>query len=274
MLVETINGTSNICGLQNFCDPHKISALNFDEIELKFILKNNTPYICDIIKIQNEIMQLTKTKLKYIPQKPKEEIEDIDDYRLEPPKSSEPPESNPIQDNYNAILYENVETQKQQVEKMQILESIQCLKDELIKIKIPVEDVPVVNNTSSYTDIKSVYNILRYKKNINVNSDIAKEVILIGIKQLTYIFNGKKTSWGRMPDLTDWDKTAKSKLNSLKVELSSIVAGFFDHYGIGNLGQIILSLVPSAIIHMAERSDQRPDIDIKADQSLQNLYNM
>jgi len=178
---------------------------------------------------------------------------------------------------YNTMLYGDsldFDTQKQNLEKMQTLEAIQCLREELSKSRIPIEDVPLVSSSSAYPDVRSVYNILRYKKNLHLNHDIARDIVLFGVNQLTYFFDGSKTAWGRMPNLKGWERTAKMKLNSLKVELSTVVAETFNYYNIGPVGQILFSLVPSALIHMSTRYEQNPDLKINTEESLQNLYEL
>lgn len=173
---------------------------------------------------------------------------------------------------FNKLIYGS-KPEEDDSERLTMLESISSLREELNRMDIKTGTIPQVDDTSTMFDIKNVYKMLLHKKNISVHYETAKDFILVGITQLVNYCDGRETSWGKRPNLTGWDKTARLKLNSLKSELSQLASNFFQAYDIGPLAQILLSLVPSAIMHASTRSNTS-SINANNDTALQNLYSL
>lgn len=173
---------------------------------------------------------------------------------------------------FNKLIYGD-KVEEDDTERLQMLESIDSLREELNRMDIKIGTIPQVDDTSTMFDIKNVYKMLLHKKNISVHYETAKDFILVGITQLVNYCDGRETSWGKRPNLTGWDKTARLKLNSLKSELSQLASNFFQAYDIGPLAQILLSLVPSAIMHASTRTNTST-INADNDSALQDLYSL
>lgn len=286
------NGSANVIGLDKFCDLSKIKKnVDYAKLEEIEIISNVTDINFTTDDVMKEISSffgseikgaVELTKVKSVNPKPADVnkmnglvANYVDQVVRHKDSSNAKPMSNVDQMLSTAPAIPNLDTQKRKEEKMQTLESIQHLREELIKMDISVDDIPTVNSESTYEDVRGIYSILRYKKNLNLHYEIARDCVLFGVNQLSYVFDGSKTSWGTMPDLRGWDRTAKHKLKSLKVELSTVVADAFNHYNVGPIGQILLALVPSALIHMSLKHEQRSrGATVDADESLQNLYDL
>lgn len=175
---------------------------------------------------------------------------------------------------FNKILYNNENTVKDDnIDRITMIESIEALREELQRMEIKISGIPQVDENSCSTDIKNVYKMLLYKKNVNIHFETSRDLILVGINQIVNFCDGRETTWGHRPNLIGWDRTARLKLNALKTELSNLAGDFFKRYEIGALGQIALSLIPSALMHMTVRS-QQTTLQSNNDEALQNLHNL
>lgn len=308
-----INGSANVFGLYKFCDPKKIKKnVDFNKLEEIEIISNPTSLGYTSEQIVTQINQFFKNQSFTSSQKPPTSFSSSPSAPSLPPAQPQsiptvtmpaaatyisPQKSNSLVEDYIDKTIKNkeqpamskveqamtnaptqrpiqsFEEEQRREEKLQILDSITSLKKELSKLGISLQNIHEVNENNSYEDVRTIYRMLLYKKNTKINYEIARDFILCGIDGLTYCLNGQETSWGRMPDLRGWDATAKTKMASLKVELSSIVSESLRYYGIGPLGQIGLSLVPSAIVHMNMngRQQNRQQIDIDAGESMMKL---
>lgn len=142
-------------------------------------------------------------------------------------------------------------------EKINLLEDIRSIKEEIRNLDIPLDNLPEVSEHSNLNDLKALHKILLAKKNKHLNFETINDTLMIGINYLTKYFNGS----GNRPNLTGWESTARLKLGLLKPELSKIAADFFRRYNISPIFQVLISLVPSAILHASIGSTQSYRID-------------
>lgn len=177
-------------------------------------------------------------------------------YDFTPKKPTTNTQNSPYEENvYNKIIYGGSNAEELD-DKMNMLESIYTLREELKKLDIEISHIPQVDENSNYQDICRIRKALLHKKNISMHYETARDIFLVGINKLIEYCDGSKTSWGHRPDLKGWDRTAKFKLNTLKTELAELASSFFTRYNISSLGQILFSLVPSAFIYASMRSQQ------------------
>jgi len=207
--------------------------------------------------VQNESAKATETILPPQPKLTKKPIIESSDYEKQ---------------KLNRLLF-GAKPEEDNSERLTMIESINSLREELTRMDIKTGTIPQVDDNSTMFDIKNVYKMLLHKKNISVHYETAKDFILVGITQLVNYCDGRETTWGHRPNLTGWDKTARLRLNSLKSELAQLASNFFQSYDIGPLAQILLSLIPSAIMHASTRSTQS-NISASNDTALQSLHEM
>ncbi len=169
----------------------------------------------------------------------------------------------------NNIVYGSTGGTEGNEEKLSLLESINSLKEEMNKLGVKTDNIPDVNTSTSVYDMRNVYKMLLHKKNISIHFETSRDLILVGVNYLVNFCDGT----GHRPNLTGWNRTAQFKLNNLKTELSQLASGFFQRYEIGPLGQILLALVPSALMHATTRS-QQTDLKSNNDTALQNLHTL
>lgn len=183
------------------------------------------------------------------------------------PKKIEVPEEN----KFNRILYGSLNNGfTNDTDKIQLLESIETLREELSRADVKLNTVPLVSETSPYNDIQNAHKILLHKKNMTMHYETARDVILLGVNQVINFCDGRETSWGHRPNLTGWDKIARFKLNALKHELSSLTSSFFSSLEIGPLMQIVFTLVPSALLHMTQTNIPK----FNSENAMNNLYEL
>ncbi len=190
-----------------------------------------------------------------------------------PKKTTKVKETTYEKKQFNKLLYNSDNEEENDVERINLIESIDALKEELTRMEIKISGIPNVNEDSCMSDIKNVYKMLLYKKNVNIHFETSRDLILVGINQLVNFCDGRETSWGHRPNLIGWDRTAKLKLNALKTELSNLASDFFKKYEIGSLGQIALSLIPSALMHATLRS-QQTSLQSNNNDALQSLHGL
>ncbi len=302
----SIEGVANLYNINHYLNKAKLrSDIDYDRLEDYHIL--NDPIQIELIdynSFYNKALEIINSfntentcntpQLNIEPEQPLPEIVKTE---TEKPKPSEPKinenilantfdftpkkkvHKEPIitQTDYekqkiNKIIYGS-KVDEDDTERLTMIESIESLRDELQRMDIKINTIPTVDETSTMYDIKNVYKMLLHKKNINVHYETAKDFILVGIDQLINFCDGRTTSWGKRPNLTGWNSTAKLRLNGLKTELSTLASDFFNTYNIGPLGQILLSLVPSAILH-ASMNSQQSSIQTNNENALQNLHNL
>lgn len=141
-------------------------------------------------------------------------------------------------------------------EKFDLLESVRSIREELVSIPGTLSGIPEVTESSHIDDIRAAHKLLLHKKNKHINYETVKDIVMIGINKLTSFCDGSN---GR-PNLNGWDRTAKYKLSCLKHELSNIASDFYKKYNISPLFQIMISLVPSALVYMGTSEEQNKPV--------------
>lgn len=151
----------------------------------------------------------------------------------------------------------NMEFEKSEDKKNILLEEINMIKTSLIDEGASVDDVTTVTTHSSFAEIDSVYKQLRYRNDHRRYCMFANEMAQMGAAGLEWIFDGKKKYIGGLrPDLTDWGATLNIKMRRLNYEMSSVVSTGMRNYNIGEVGRIILELVPSMFLHSKMRNSR------------------
>lgn len=148
------------------------------------------------------------------------------------------------------------------------LNQIDSLRDILEEDDVDISHIPVVDTSSSVTEIKNTHKMLRIKNDSRRCAGMAEEGILMIAYAMEDVFDGKRVLFGKFrPNLTGWHTTAQNKLRRMRFETSSVVSNALQTYGVGNWGRIGLELVPSMIIYSKRRqaSSVEPDLVDTAD---------
>ena len=124
--------------------------------------------------------------------------------------------NNVLRDIDDKELEFNIDKEREEDDRASLLEQIDMLKITLEDDGVDVSGVPIINKQSSMKDVQNIYKILRLKNDRNRYCSFAEEIILSGAYGLEYLFDGKKTWWGRQPDLTDWSSSVKCKLRRMR----------------------------------------------------------
>lgn len=171
---------------------------------------------------------------------------------------------------FNNILYGGVQdnTDDSDTERLSLLESINDVRRELSAMEdINIDSIPQVDENSSVYDLRKIYKLLLYKKNTTLHFETARDFMMIGINQVVRFCNGQN---GR-PNLVGWERTAQSKLSILKTEVTKLASDVFKQYDIGSIGQILISLVPSAIMFAITKDKHQNVMKSDNNDALQKL---
>lgn len=144
-----------------------------------------------------------------------------------------------------------LEQTRRQDEKLTMLDEIASLKMSLEEDEAKgIENIPRVDNKSSYEDVESVLKSYRLINDRMRYCSLADEFILWGAQGMEELFNGKRTWFGRYnPDLSGWSKQVSVKLRRMRHETSQLVGGIMHDYNIGPGMRIILELIPNMFMY-------------------------
>lgn len=159
----------------------------------------------------------------------------------------------------------SVEKEREEDDKLSLLEEIDSLLTNLKDEGIDVSRVPVVTPTSSISDIRQVHRILRLKNDRKRYCSLAEDVILAGSYALEWAFDGKKEYLGYKPDLGGWPATVGIKLRRMRYDTSTLVSNAMREYDMGSATRIALELVPSMFLYSKMRTSQHDDTLTQAD---------
>lgn len=160
----------------------------------------------------------------------------------------------------------SVEKEKEEDDKVILLEQIDMLMINLKDEGIDVNRVPVVDNSSSIEDIENVHKILRLKNDRNRYCSFAEECILAGSHTLEWLFDGEKSYMGRKPDLRGWSATVNIKLRRMRYDTSTFVSGVMQDYNMGHGTRIMFELIPSLFLYSKMKKSQYADNLITSDE--------
>lgn len=172
---------------------------------------------------------------------------------------------------FNDILYGSSGGEDMSTDRIALIESINELRNELSQIdNVNISYIPQHNDTTSISDLEKIEKLLLYKKNTTLHFETARDFMMVGINQMVKFFNGQN---GR-PNLVGWERTAESKINMLKSEVTKIASNSFKYLNIGSLGQIAISLLPSAIMYAITRDKHQNVIKTDSGDALQKLRDL
>jgi hypothetical protein len=148
---------------------------------------------------------------------------------------------------------------KEEQKKTTLLGEIDALLDDLHEEGVDLSRIPKVNMDSSMVDINNVLESLKYKAGRARGSDMAEYLIMLLAKGAEYLCNGKRDIAGFKPDLTGWSHTIAPKVRRLRNPAGEIVHKAIEESGLGPVGQIMLEIVPSAILYSTTQNSQIKD---------------
>lgn len=153
----------------------------------------------------------------------------------------------------------NIDKEREDDDKVSLLEQIDMLKITLEDDGVDISGVPTINKQSNIKDIQNVYKILRLKNDRNRYCSFAEELILSGAYGMEYLFDGKKEWFGKTPDLTDWSSTVKVKLRRMRYETSTFVGEVMQEYNLTAGVRLALELLPSMFLYSRNRRITKND---------------
>lgn len=156
----------------------------------------------------------------------------------------------------------SVEKEKEEDDKIALLEQIDMLRQILDDDGIDVSRVPDVCNSSPMKDIQNVCKILRLKNDRNRLCSLAEEGVLLAAAGLEFVFDGKKEYFGFQPDLVGWSETVKVKLRRMRYETSSFVSEVMKDYKISAGTRLFLELVPSMFLYSRSKQQQCSNVTV------------
>jgi hypothetical protein len=272
-MLNTIEGVGNLFNMRNLIDescvsgkynPHKLEEKMVRDSVCNIEINENEMYdaLMAVFEKPTEIIPTSTPKYNYepivinepkLPKPPKPQVSPstITPFFKKPTVMDTPFMTDNEKKKFNNFMSDNNE------EKMDLLDSVKSIREELKSIPGTLTGIPDVDETSHINDIRSVHKLLLHKKNRHINYETVRDIVMMGINKLTSYCDGR----GNRPNLHGWDRTAKYKLSCLKHELSNIASDFFKKYNISPLFQILISLVPSALVYMSTSQQQHQPMD-------------
>lgn len=157
----------------------------------------------------------------------------------------------------------DVDKDREEDEKANLLEQIDMLRDTLDDDGINLGSVPIVTKNNSITDIRNVHKMLRLKNDRNRYCSFAEEMILAGAYGAEYLFDGEKEWFGRKPDLVGWPETVKVKLRRMRYDTSTFVQEIMSAYNMSPLMRLLIEILPSAFLYSRKRKTTQNDNLVK-----------
>lgn len=158
-----------------------------------------------------------------------------------------------VLDNFDEEPEFDLDKERDENEKMMLLEQIDMLRSTLEDDGVDCSAMPVPTSQSTLREMRDLYQILHLKNDRSRCYSLANEVILAGAKGMETIFNGENTIFGFTPDLTNWSDTVKIKLRRMRYETSTLVQSIMQGYQIGPGWRLLLEIVPSLFIYSRNR---------------------
>lgn len=153
----------------------------------------------------------------------------------------------------------DLQKENEEDEKAALLEEIDVLVEILNEEEIDISRVEIPTQSSSLDDIMKIRHCLRIKNSRNRNRTFAEESFLAVSHGLEFMFDGKKTYFGRRPDLTGWSDTVNIKLRRMRYDTSSFVSGIMKQYNLGSGSRIALELIPSLFLYSRMKKKNHGD---------------
>lgn len=160
----------------------------------------------------------------------------------------------------------SIDKEKEEDDKAILLEQIDMLLTNLRDEGIDVSRIPDVDNSSTIEEIDSVHKILRLKNDRNRYCSFAEECILAGSHTLEWLFDGKKSYWGKHPDLRGWSATVNVKLRRMRYDTSTFVSEMMQDYNLGHGTRIMFELLPSLFLYSEMKKSQYGDNLVTSDE--------
>jgi len=173
-----------------------------------------------------------------------------------------------MKSNDQGLQFEYFEQAKREEQKITMLAGISSLLNTLEEDGEDVSKIPRVDRNSSFEEIETVYKILQHKNDRNRCCNMAEECIMFGVYALEELFDGKRTWFGRQPDLTGWHNTVQVKLRRMRYDTAQIVNDIIREYGISPTVRLLLELIPSAFIYSRMKEAQRRQPGLISDDEL------
>lgn len=160
----------------------------------------------------------------------------------------------------------DLQKENEEDEKATLLEEIDILVEILTEEEVDISRIQIPDQKCSLEDIMKIRHHLRLKNDRSRSRAFAEETFMAGSHGLEYMFDGKKTYFGRRPDLTGWSDTVNIKLRRMRYDTSSFVNNIMRQYNFGPGTRIMIELVPSMFLYSRKKKKQHGDNLYTSDQ--------
>lgn len=172
----------------------------------------------------------------------------------------------------NGII--SLENARKEDEKICMLEEIDSLKQGLEEEGAQgLDKIPRVSEDSSYEMVENVLKRLRLKNDRSRYTSLADEFILWGASALEDLFDGKRSWFGKKPDLTGWSKEVQVKLRRMHHDTSTLISGIMHDFNIGPATRVVLELVPNCVMYARRKKINHGKPDIFESEDISNSIN-
>lgn len=145
---------------------------------------------------------------------------------------------------------------KDEERKYRLISNIDQILTALKSYKVDVKDVKVPTQQDNLEDIETLYKSLLYKFDAIRYTETGMNVMTLLVYGLEWVFDGKKQYFGVKPNLNGWHSTASVKMQRVSFPISQKVSAIMNDYDYDDWSRIALELIPSAFIHMKNKSEE------------------
>lgn len=268
--MEAYNDPTSLIGMSALINTSQ-TATNFDPQELENEIANNNQQNIDFTeKFELDLNSISLEETTNI-DKLLSDADLLDTEKEPPPQFKDPQLSYITEEQKNKTLLNNVfkniggETQFDieratlDDEKARKLDSIEGLKEILIDSGEDVSRVRHVDKDSGLQEIDEVLTYLNIKNDRKRCSMLAEESLILGAHAIEWLFDGKKSYFGFVPDASGWHKTIPTKLRRMRYETSTIVSNVMRDYNLGSGTRVALELLPSLMLHVKMNRNHHGD---------------
>jgi hypothetical protein len=157
---------------------------------------------------------------------------------------------------------------KEDQQKTNMLGEIDMLLEDLAEEGVDLSKIPAVGPDSSISMVQNVLRTLKYKEGRARGGDLAEQILMLLAKGAEKLCNGERELAGYRPNLKGWSHTVAPKIRRLRNPAGEIVHGVIENSGMGPLGQLLIEIVPSAVLYSATQSSQIGEAGIFRDSDM------
>ncbi len=158
----------------------------------------------------------------------------------------------PANDTANSFLSQ----QREEETKADMLGEISLLLADLEEEGANLKGIREVSHDSSLSEVRSTLMALRYRSDSTRCASTAGDILMLVVKGVEKIFNGKREIMGYYPNMEGFPNTVAPKIRRLKPSMGRALHDAMEENRMGPMSRLAMEIFPSAIMYGISRSQQ------------------